>query len=761
MKHFAFFMLLMLFAQQSFSQHTFAVKGSTSIAEGDFYYVTILSLRDSTILEYQFFDTPGFEMGNLKIPEFILQVTSPLLYKTYSVPVYNKERQPLVDVGFIQLESVAHLLDAVTVTGMRPRAKVADGKLVYEIQNNKDLKTLNSLDNVLRRLPFVSVNNGKIDVFGKRNTVVLINGIPPKNDNWELISPDDIKDIEVITNPSAEYNAGGAAVVNIITRKSFVEGFSGQLSAGVSKGDFWRSNNVLQLGYATQKLNLFTSLGYNPGKKRYVESYQRYFSTGEEMYNTVDEERSASKDHNLIFGFDYVPHPNHMLSAQYQRMYEAPERTIVNHTETIYPEHPSQQFGISTNGNMRKEKNIYDFNYTIQLDSLGKNIAVNVGYVDYTGGENNRIEIVSAGKAGAKESYSRADIRLFTANVDYLHLTRNNLTGKAGVYYSNSCNDSRYALSGDIPLDNSVRISESKMAAYLTGRKNWRRFYLSAGVRYEYVYNSNFFPSVEAGYDVTEDLKTNLSLSRKVSYPSFQDLDPTIQYVDTFTYHMGNTSLRPEFSYNASFNLVYKRMVTLSLAYSRISDPINPLFIQRLNPQSIISITSTQNLERQDTWTASLSFPFQYKVWTMMNAIGCNYNRVKYQSEGVLRSQGKAMGYVYSYNGFTLPRGFNLSVIYQYNTSGMNGIIYYSPRHLVNASLNKSFLNDKLSFTLQYDDVLRSGKQKARTEISGIQLAQQADYDTSFVSLSLRYKFGSGKKYDVKENSKDELKRIK
>lgn len=784
MKHFTFFILLLLSIQQAFSQETFLLKGKISVIEGDYYYVTILTLQDSAIITYEYFDTPDFEINNIKTSGFIFQITSPFLYKPYSSSAFNEDEKNTIDVGFIQLEPDIRLLDEVTVTGIRPQVKFSEGKLICQIQNNKDFLTLNSLDDILRRLPFITLRDGKINVFGKRNTLVLVNGLPPKNDNWELIPPDDIKEVEVISNPSAEYNSNGMAVVNIITKKNFIEGFNGQLSASVSKGDFWRSNNTLQLGYATEKLNLFSGIGYNPNKRRYLESYERYFSSGEKMFNRINEVRTMPNRNNLIFGLDYLLHPKHTFSAQYQRMYEKPERNTVNNMEAFYPQMPSQQFDVYVKGEVLTKKDIYDVNYFFLIDSLGKKISANIGYVDYEGGEKNDFEILSVGKQDDKRSASKAQINIFTANVDYIHQTKDNFTGKIGLYYSGSQNRSEYELQDrrkdvavdDIPSENKIRINENKMAAYLTGRKDWDKFYLSAGVRYEYVdYNNkdkrenkvrkiyeDLFPSLEMGYNMNEKIRTHLSFSRKVNYPSFQDLDPTINYVDTFTYNRGNTNLKPEFSYNTSLDIVYNRMITFSLGYSKIHDPINPLFIKRLNPHSLTAIVSVENMERQDTWTASFSFPFQYKFWTMMNAVGVNFNKVKYKSEEKIITMSKAMAYVYSYNSFALPEGFNLSVVYQYNSSGIQGIIYHNKRNIVNVALNKSFMNDQLSLSLQYEDLFKGGKQKGWTEVSEIKIIQNADYETSFLTLSLRYKFGkSMKKYDMKENSKEVLKRIK
>jgi len=236
--------------------------------------------------------------------------------------------------------------------------------------------------------------------------------------------------------------------------------------------------------------------------------------------------------------------------------------------------------------------------------------------------------------------------------------------------------------------------------------------HVAAGVRYEYVNYKNenkegnnqsktyndLFPSFEIGYKVSDKLQTNLSFSRKVLYPSFKDLDPSIHYVDTFTYYMGNMNLKPEYSHNIGLDIVYNRFINISLAYSRINNPLTSFFIKRTDPYSLVCLATAENLKSQDVWTASISVPFQYKIWTIHNSVGINYNDVRFVSEDIPMKKRKAMVYFYTYQGFRLPTGFNFSLTYQYNSPGVSDIYYHGSNHIMNCSLNKSVLNDNLIF---------------------------------------------------------------
>jgi len=781
--------LLTLFLLPAFSfninaQSIKLLKGITSASADDFYYVSILSLPDSSVIDVRYFDTPEFSMENIQADEFIMQISASMLFKTYSRLVSAKKDETVMDVGYIELEPNTLMLNEVTVTAVVPKMKFSDGKYVFSIQNNTDFKVLSSIDEILKRLPMVKVDDSKISVIGKRNTMILVNGIPPKNNNWEMISPDDIKDVEIITNPSAEYDAQGSAIINIITRKKKNEGFSGTLSSNISKGQAWRSGNTLQLGYATGKVNLYAKGNYFNHKREFEEAYDRYFPNGNEVHNRLDSEVKVTKEYSVLFGVDYLIDTRHRVGVQYQRINMPYE---FNSTNRNMLTDDSQQRQIETRIKRQYDRtnSIYDLNYTFEIDSIGKKFMLNTGYVDYSTKEDSRINEVSDESTGMKEGKSTADINVFTVQADYIHKTTKNFTGKAGLYFSHNKNKSYNDLwgregnaSGEIPqFRNGARIDEKKIAVYVTGRKAWNKFYLSAGLRYERldynnksidseiknkVYN-DFFPSLEVGVNFSEKLQSNISFSRKVNYPSFQDLSPTVNYVDTLTYYMGNVNLRPEYSYNMGLNIIYNRYLTFSLGYSKVDDPLHPFFIKRLNPSSMILLATTENLISQIIWTASLTAPYSYKKWTTQNSLGINYNQIKFDNEGVVEIRKKPMLYFYTYQGFRLPEKFNFSVIYQYNSLGLQGIFRHDSRHIINLGLNKSFLNDKLILSLRYDDILKSDKQNMKVQLPDIRLAQSMKYDASYATFSIKYTFGgkSSKKYEIKENTKEELKRIK
>lgn len=761
-----------------FSQTKTAIKGKISWSDDIYYHVQLLSPNDSSILTASFFERPDFEIHPTHEGSCILQIVSPMLFETYTQLIENTERGTMLDLGLVEVTPIVNKLGDVQVTATVPKVRFSEGKFIYTIQGNEEFKTLDSFTEILKRLPLVSVDKDKIRIFGKKNTIILVNGIRPKNTNWDLLLPEQIKEVQVITNPSAEYSASGMAVINIITQRKAADGFNGQLASTATKGRFWRSSNNLQLGYATDKINIYTTVGYNPYKRQFKDYYERTFSTGEKMYNELKQERTGTNNYNVLGGIDFYPDPKNSIGIQYQRMATKNKSNTDNRNDIHFVDN-IQPYQTLTNQEASYSKEIYDLNYSLLLDSLDNRWNVNMGYVRYSANDQSRFEEISSIEK-QKQSKTKADIQLFTVHTDYTY-QKNTFKGKAGLSYAYNTNKSHYTLLHiddrntiiDDNFYNQTRMHENNLSAYITGQKSWKSFHLSAGLRFEYVSYTNksskenksrrykdLFPSVHLGYDINQQLQASISYAKKVSYPKFQDLNPSTIYVDSVTYYVGNTSLLPEYSHTVSFDLNYNKYVTFSLAYSHLKNPLY-MFVERMAPNSIIGLASTKNLKSGNSWTTSLSFPFQHKAWTTHNVLGASFTKNQFVSENTLMKRKKGMFYAYSYHGFKLPYQFNLSLIYQYNSSGINGVFYHNERHILNGSISKPLLDGKLNLSLRVNDLLKQDQQKTKTSLSGIDFIYNATYDASYISLSVKYKFGkSSNKYKEKNTNKEGLKRI-
>lgn len=768
--------LLVVFLVPSYAQTPVSIKGQVRFPEGGGYYVVVVSPAYA-VLTSKYYETEDFRTEEVCAEKFIVQIYSPYAVGTKNFPLSNERRATVIDIGFVELGGEVILQD-VTVRTRRPTFKVTEGKMVHDIEHNSEYQSLGSVVDILKNLPLIRVENDLIGVFGKKNTLILVNGQPSKDNNWEFIQPENIKSVEILTNPPAQYSAGGDAVINIVTRHTPAGGLNGHVFASAAKGEYWRSNNRFQLGYANQRLNFYTNIGCHRDRRLFVENYERYFDDGAEMQNELRQKRTTYPAYHLLLGGDYRIGDRHTIGIQYQRIQQKSERFTDNRSDLRLSSAHLSRFLTQTSVGQEVGRNIYDLNYVFAIDSLGKKLSVGMGYVDYNSRENSDIsEITDDSYYKAKKSDSKANIGLLTSNIDYEHRTSNGYVWRIGAYLSRLKNDSHYSLyhiaaemEKDPDFSNGIIFKENKYAAYLGVRKNWNRFSLLVGARYEHAgYKSterskvykDFFPSVEIEYAVSEKLQASLSYSRKISRPAFRDLDPSTIYIDTLTYYVGNTDLRPEYSHNIILNAVYNRYFILSLGYSKVRDPLY-MAIRKWQPDTKICIATTENLKSEEIWTLSLSAPYQYKGWITHNSIGLTHNRVRFYIDGVFHQPRKMMFYAYSSHNFKLPAGISLFFTYQYNSQGQSGIFSFNSRYILNAGTSMSFWNDKLLLSVRYDDILHQDKMRNRADLDNVDFTYRSRYDSSSLFFSVRYKFGqSSKSYKIKNNTAEEQKRIK
>lgn len=773
----SFFIVGILFSFTAYAQKSVCVQGKVNLPEGEGYYVVVVS-PEYTVLTSGYYEVPEFRTKEVQADTFIVQIYSPSVVGTENFSLNNRRKEKVIDIGKVELGGSVELQSA-SVIGRRPHFRVTEGKMIHDISDNNEYQSLPSVLEVMKNLPLVTVNNDKVGVFGKKNTVILVNGQPAKNDSWEFIQPENIRSIEVLTNPPARYSAAGAAVINIVTRRNPSEGLNGQLFASVSKGKYGRTDSRLQLGYATSKLNLYTNIGYSPNKRLFVENYDRYFGDGTELQNELRQKRTTSPAYNLLTGGDYRIGFRHTIDMQYQRIQQNWERFTVNSTGLTESDSRRTLFLTLTSAENEVVRNIYDLNYVFAIDSLGKRLTVGVGYVDYHSVENSDMsETTNADYRKSKKSDSEAEVSLLTSNIDYEHVTMLGYRFTIGAYGARSEDDSYYTLYNttaekpvpDADFSNGLLVRENKYAAYTTAGKSWGSFSLSAGLRYEHVdYKStgrsktydDLFPSVEIGYVFGEKLRADLSYSRKTNRPAFQDLDPSTIYVDTLTYFRGNTGLRPEYSHNLVLNVIYNRYFVLSLGYSRIDDPLY-MSVHKLRPDTRICVATTENLKSEDSWTFSLSAPYQHGRWTTHNSLGVTYNRTRFDIEKVGYEPARTLFYAFSSHNFRFPAGIALFFTYQYHSSGQSGIFTFNKQHVLRCGSSVSLLSDRLTLTLRYDDVLHQDRIHNRANLNDLHFIYRSKYDSSCLTFSLRYKFGkSTRNYHIKSNAAEEMKRIK
>ena len=778
MKMIIMLFLLPILCESAYSQ-SFNIKGQVNIDAGEYYWVSILAATDSSLIGFSHFDTPHFKIKEIKSGDIIIQITSPMIFepviKNLIIP---KDDVSQIDLGVFEIKRTIYNLNDVVIKSNRPQYKLENNKYIFDIQNNTELQSLGSLNEILGRLPLISISNDKISLFGKRNVIALVNGIEPKTDIFENLPIENIKDIEIILNPSSQYSAGGSAVINIITKKNLKQGFAGNIYTSISKGEYWRTNDIVQLNCFTSKVGIYGNFQISPNKMLYEDSYERYYDSGIKMINVLEQKQMNTNLYRATWGLDYFISNRHTIGFQYQNY----NKDIKKHTDNnnlvdFITEY--NNYNTYTDNKTDNKRSIYDFSYTFNIDSTLKKLDVAIGVLDYESNSKSDIEEMTVNKYN-KESLSDSKVNFITGNIDYAHQLDAHSSFQTGLYYSENKSENGtlfFENSSSIPnnaFSNHIKIKENKFSGYVLFSTMFRKFNFVAGIRYEYLkyrninmenklsnrIYSDFFPSFDISYEISSSFETNFSYNRKIDRPKYQNLDPAIIYIDTLSYFQGNMFLLPEYSNNISLNLIYKKYINLSFDYSRTDSPIS-MYIKKLNPNSYINVATTENLKSNDKFSIYFTLPYEYKFWQIYNVFGYMFNNNKYYIDSNEIITNKRSFYFQTNHTLKFNKIANLSFNYQYSSAGIDGIFSYKEMHIFNINLSKRFMKEKLIVSLYFNDIFKGNRQYTSTVLNDMRINYNSKYDASNAMLSFRYLFGSNKNnYKVKNTNKSELERI-
>ncbi|MCX6297373.1 MAG: outer membrane beta-barrel family protein, partial [Bacteroidetes bacterium] len=272
----------------------------------------------------------------------------------------------------------------------------------------------------------------------------------------------------------------------------------------------------------------------------------------------------------------------------------------------------------------------------------------------------------------------------------------------------------------------------------------------------------NVFPSAFFGYDFTKDLNTSVTYSSRISRPTFQDMDPFINYIDSLSSFRGNPYLLPSYTHSLEASLIYMKEASLTFSYSRTNGAMN-LVVDKLNDGSDAFIATTKNLDFSETYSAGITIPYELSWWTTYNYFGYMINTFSYKSNGTIIQNKKPMYYVYLYDEFRVKKFFSAEITFEYTSAGVDGIFSFEPFYNLSANIKKSFFDDKLTCRLIANDILNTSYNKGESNVAGYNVNYISKENSHFFVLSLNYKFGKLKSNDYKDKTvnQEEYDRIK
>ena len=732
------------------------IKGKIVDEKGEplaFANVVLLNRQDSAFVKGVVSGEDGHFAINSACNNGIIKVTS-VGYKTAWKDCTGE------NAGVIKMVADSKVLGEVVVKSLLPKTILKNGGMTTTVAGSV-LEKAGTMEHLLDRIPNVSAQNGNIKVFGRGEPIIYINGRQMR-DRSELdrLSSDNIKSVEVITNPGARYAASTKAVIRITTKKIQGDGFGFDAT---TEGSYDEKKNTG--GYA--RLNLYyrrngLELGaYAYGSKQSSpdEKDLQQMTYLDKTLNQQDRTRWKNKTEtfssrlNASYQFD----DNNSLGASISFLRNPKLQTdgktegsvlrdeVLTETTTYI----SSEFGQNSNWS----SNVY---YVGKVGKLG--IDFNTDWFWSKGNNKNNIdehyqEVNSEIQNQLVSSTTSKYNRLIASKMVLSYpLFGGDLS--VGGEYSFTNRNTNYAIIPNTLADNVIdRIKEGMASAFVTYNRDFGKLNMEAGLRYE---NMDFkyyddgqymaeqsktygewFPSLSLSMPIG-NVQMQLSYAADINRPNYWVLRSDVQYSNHYTYETGNPFLVSEISRNISYDLAYK-WLTFNLTYEHVSDPIYQT-VEMYKDNAAIGLMRMINGKSYNNVTSTLNLQPTFGIWHPMLSAMVEKQWFELETrDGRYLNKPVAM---FRFNNTFDTKWAMFSVMMTYITKGYEENHYiYKPMFNTDLSIYKGFLKDCLTFQLYVNDVFGTNDSHIIGKYGKLKETIFDEFSTSKISLTIRYKF--------------------
>jgi len=757
-----------------------------------FAIVRLLNFPDTSVVKSVAANPDGeFIFDQIRTGDYILSISIVgfKAKKTAQFSIHEDLKMPA-----IAIETSTKQLKEVNVQGRKPYIEHQIDKMVLNVENSI-VSTGSTALEVLEKAPGVQVDrqNDQILLNNKSGIRVMIDGKNNFLSGADLsaylntLSSSQIATIEIITNPSAKYDAAGnAGIINIKLKKNSLFGTNYSISSTYRNAISARSpKNIygtelnFNLNHRSGKWNIFGN-AYSGKNNNYsnlllnrATSSAGLLSTFNQNFNKIyTGSRIAGK-----LGADYYLSDKTTIGLMFDG--SANTRVLDNNSRTFINE---QQAGTVSNNSLILNSDVntpnknYSANFNLKHDFKKEGASLNFD-LDYSGFNYKGLENFNTNFFDNQgvvynnttiQNNSKTAINIYATKGDFTWPISKTMKFEGGLKSSYVKTDNDF-LSAQFINNNWQNLvgqsnyfiyKENVNAAYANVSKDWGKWQIQLGLRAENtnatgtsvtnntVAKQNYlslFPTVFISQKINENNTLKYAYGRRIDRPNYQQLNPFNFYLDPYTISQGNPYLKPQFTDNLELSYSYKSAFSVSLSYSNTKDLILDSKTAQNDSTRIITV-GQGNIGRGQNYNASIYFPLSLaKWWALQNSFNVFYNKF---SDGDLEGASFRLSKVaYNFNissSINLPDNWTIETNFWLNSPKVRGlertIIY---QYALNAGLQKSFMDKKLKFRLSVDDIFATNYWKGTLAYQNVNLLVQNNYISRRATFNISYAFGN------------------
>ncbi|MBV9988962.1 MAG: TonB-dependent receptor [Chitinophagaceae bacterium] len=741
--------------------------------------INLLRPKDSGLVKLGVSSRSGqFELERIAPGHYLLSATAIGFDRMIVAIDISSGTSLQTDTIFLQPSTTS--LGTVTVRSQKPFIEMKAGVTIVNVESSVSNVGANALE-VLEKSPGVAVDrDGNISLKGKQNVLVWVDGkqtyLPPADLAAMLgsLPASQLEQIEIMTNPTAKYDAAGSTgIIHIKTKKLRTQGFNGNATAGYGQGRYYKTNNSLLLNYRNQAVNLFLTYSY-AANRGFTDLYalRTYYANDDKTVRSYYEQPGYLfghvKSHTVKTGMDYRLSKKTTLGVTLTGIFS--HRTNGGNSPAYWINAAGQKDSalLTTSDNSSNWRNLGTNINLKHSFSKTQELSADLDYLGYKIENNQSFQntLSSSGLTDGLKGFLPSQVNIFSGKADYTQTFGSGLKLETGWKSARVNTDNiadYYALTGgaytqDLGKTNHFIYHETIHALYLNLNKTKGKFTIQGGLRFENTAydatqkgnaarkDSSFskayaglFPSAMFTVQADSNHSFSLSAGRRIDRPAFQKLNPFVFVINKYTYQQGNPFFKPQYTWNFEFTHNFRDLLLTSLSYSYTKDYFSQIFYANANN---IIIYSEGNLGRMQNFGISISTQLQpLKIWSLNLSASLNYKKI----EGYVWSPLTAsltQGNLNMNNQFRLKKGWTFELSGFYNTSEQELQEITDPTGQLSVGVSKQLFGNKASVKLNVRDVFYTQAMKGFTIFEHATEYFKLTRDTRVVNLALTWRFG-------------------
>lgn len=732
-----------------------------------------IQMVDSTMPKNQVADSNGIANIILQPGKLYTLKTSAVGYQIDNRTIKFENLNSLK----IQLKETNGQLKEVVVTSTKPLIRQEDDKSVVDPEPLAAAST-NAYE-TMEKIPGIFIDqDGNIYLNGLSPAGVQINGRELRMSATDMatllksLPPNSIQKIELVRTPSAKYDAsGGGGVVNIVLKKGIKIGLNGSVNTGMNQGVYGNQFIGLTLNNTTDKYNSYLNTQYNQNDGYSIVNTDRFLSIDTVLKQNA---KTLSPNRSAYIGFGLGRNWTDRFELNYDARVSGQSFINSTNNESLLVKNAKQN--LSAIGSLvNNDGSNFNFNQSIRsrlkLDSLGGEWTIDFSYnfIRASTDQQYNNSLLAGGFVSKGFGDFSNDRDFYTYQTDYKKKWKG-ITVETGVkssllYFKNQANYQKELNGKNIKDDfrtSQYTYKEQINAGYIQGSKTWGAVVLKVGTRVEqtimqgeqkipsdtsfslnrtdafpYVFLSRKLLKI-AGYE----LRGYLVYRKTISRPSYEFLNPFPKYIDPFLYETGNPSLKPQFTSNYEANISVDDKPIFAFGVNETKDIFtNVLYQSPANKQ--ISYRTYDNLGKsRETYFRGIAVIPPGKAYFAVVGAQLNHNVYNgvYEQKPIVFD--KATWTFFTFHSLKLDKLSAFTMNGFWRTNGQQQFYELDNFGQLNSSLNRQFLNKKLTVTLSMNDIFFTNKNTFTLRQGSIYAVGFRENDTRRFGINIRYNFG-------------------